>query len=219
MKDIKSEKISYRTYNLKGVKLADNNLVVPLTQVEDQLKILAQAVKVYLTNQIQGTVSTKTRGEVSGSTRKIYRQKGTGRARHGDIKSPIFVGGGIIFGPRPRRFNLHLPTKMKKKAFLLSFIDKVKNNQLIVIEDLDKMSPKTAEFFNMLKAIFAKELKDTKFLVIDGSYKNVYLASRNIQNVEVLGVENVNTFKMLTHQKIIVDRSIFEKLLARVGLK
>src|SRR3990170_6251019 len=105
--------------------------------------LLAQAVRVYLANQRTGNAATKTRGEVEGSTRKIYRQKGTGRARHGAIRAPIFVGGGIVFGPRPHDFHLDFPKKMKRRALGSALTSKLGSGDVIVVSGLSDLEPKT----------------------------------------------------------------------------
>src|SRR5581483_3879222 len=123
-------KLSASVYDLKGKAIGRVTLPSEVFGVEENPHLLAQAVRVYLANQRQGTVSTKTRGEVQGSTRKIYRQKGTGRARHGGIRAPIFVHGGIVFGPKPREFSLSMPQKMRRLALFTALSGKVKDGEL-----------------------------------------------------------------------------------------
>ncbi|MBI4999647.1 50S ribosomal protein L4 [Candidatus Gottesmanbacteria bacterium] len=178
-------------------------------------KLLAQAVRVYLANQRQGTVSTKTRGEVAGSTRKIYRQKGTGRARHGSRKAPIFVGGGIIFGPKPRDFSLKFPKKMKKAAFLSALASKFKDKDILVVSGLAKLKPKTAEMIKTLKSLKIAmddgKLTFPTLLVTTGDQENLVLACRNIQNLFLSPFNLLHPYLLLSHQKIIFSKEAIEK--------
>ncbi len=218
MPKTQTKKLTYDIYNKRGEKLSQESFTSPISDISKNSKLLAQAVRIHLLNQRQGTVSTKTRGEVAGSTRKIYRQKGTGRARHGDIKAPIFIGGGIVFGPKPRDFDFHLTTEMRKKAFLISIIDKISNNQFKVVSGLEKMSNKTRDFYKMLQAILTKKIDKEKILVINNSYKNLFLAARNIKGVTISPVNIVNTFEILSHSKIIIDKNGIKKLFSRLGI-
>jgi len=176
-------------------------------------KLLAQAVRVYLTNQRQGTVSTKTRGEVAGSTRKIYRQKGTGRARHGSIKAPIFVGGGVVFGPKPRDFSLKMPKKMKTKALIFALSYKFKNNQILIIDSLKKLANKTKAMIKTLTNLNLETKKGkllTKTLLITKSPK-LSLAGRNIQNLNFIPVNLLNPYLILANEKIIFTKEALEE--------
>lgn len=179
-------------------------------------KLLAQAVRVYLANQRQGTVSTKTRGEVAGSTAKIYRQKGTGRARHGSRKAPIFVGGGIIFGPKPRDFSLKFPKKMKKAAFLSALTSKFKSNDLLVVSGLKNLKAKTKEMIKILKSLKLEMANDKlifpTLLVTSGREENLILACRNIQNLTLSPFNFLHPYLLLSHQKILFTKEAIEKL-------
>jgi large subunit ribosomal protein L4 len=178
-------------------------------------KLLAQAVRVYLANQRQGTVSSKTRGEVAGSTRKIYRQKGTGRARHGSRKAPIFVGGGIIFGPKPRDFSLKFPKKMKKAAFLSALANKFKDKDILVVSGLAKLKPKTVEMIKVLKSLKIAmddgKLTFPTLLVMTGDQENLVLACRNIQNLTLAPFNLLHPYLLLSHQKIVFTKEAIEK--------
>src|SRR3989344_6756187 len=139
------EGLTIPVYNLEGKEVKTLDVPKEIFSVKPNPKLLAQYVRVYLTNNRQGTASTKTRGEVRGSTRKIYRQKGTGRARHGAITAPIFVGGGVVFGPKPRDYSRKLPQKMKKAALFSALTAKRIDNAVKVIGNLDTIVPKTKE--------------------------------------------------------------------------
>lgn len=165
-------------------------------------KLLAQYVRVYLTNQRQGTASTKTRSEVKGSTRKIYRQKGTGRARHGDIKAPIFVGGGVVGGPRPKDYRLKMNKKQIRKAFLYSLSSKLKEKGIVGLSNLFKdIEPKTKNFYQFLKSL---DLTKEKILLVFPKLEkeNVVRAARNLPNVEITSDSSLNAYIILKNNKL-----------------
>lgn len=173
--------------------------------------LLAQAMRVYLTNQKIFTGSTKTRGEVVGSTAKIFRQKGTGRARHGSIRAPIFVGGGIVFGPKPRNVKLSLPQRMKKAALLSAFAVKVNDKQLTGLSGLEKASGKTKEMIELLSKITGKE--NFSSLIVTGEKQdNVVRAVRNIPGVDILPANLVNAYEVLNHDMLLITKEAVDKL-------
>ena len=148
-----------------------------------------------MANRRQGTSKAKERGEIAGSTRKIKRQKGTGTARFGDIKNPLFRGGGRIFGPRPRNYGGKLNKKVKELARKSALTYKVKNNQVMVVEDFNLEAPKTSEFVTIQKNL---KLDDKKSLfVISERNKNLYLSSRNLQNSKVITISELNTYEIM----------------------
>lgn len=163
--------------------------------------LLAQAVRVYQMNLRQGTQSTKTRGEVAGSTRKIFRQKGTGRARHGSIKAPIFVGGGIVFGPKPRNFDLHLTKPMRKKAMFGALSDKVKSNSMLVLSGLKSVSNKTKEMYKLLKKLKLEQKK--LLLILEPNMQSAIQASRNLEHVILRPVNSVSTLDILKSEFVL----------------
>ena len=165
--------------------------------------LLAQAVRVYLANKRQGTVSTKTRGEVDGSTRKIYRQKGTGRARHGSLRAPIFVKGGIVFGPKPRDYSLILPKKMKRKALFSALSAKVLDGEVKVLQGLDKIEPKTKHFAGVLEKLGFDGKKKKLLLVTPASLDNVKRAGRNIPGVSLLQAKQLNAYDVLKNKNLV----------------
>ena len=167
-------------------------------------------VKQYLANQRQGTHKTKERAEIKGSTRKIKKQKGTGTARAGSIKSPIFRGGGRIFGPRPRNYGFKLSKNLKRLARQSALSIKAKEENIVVVEDFNFDAPKTKDFMNVLKAL---ELENKKSLfVLDGSNKNVYLSSRNLQGTKVVTASKLNTYNVLNANKIVVSEACVEEI-------
>lgn len=173
--------------------------------IEPNEHVLYLAVKQYLANQRQGTHKAKERGEIKGSTKKIKRQKGTGTARAGSIKNPLFKGGGRIFGPKPRDYRQKLNKKVKAlaKASALSF--KAKENQIVVVEDFDFDTPKTKAFVKMLKDLDKSEQKT--LLVLDEPKQNVYLSSRNIPKASVMTTKGLNTYSIMNAQVLILSES------------
>lgn len=166
-------------------------------------------VKQYLANQRQGTHKAKERAEIAGSTRKIKKQKGTGTARAGSIKSPIFRGGGRVFGPRPRSYSFKLNKGLKRVARKSALSIKAKENSIMVIEDFNFESPKTKNFTAILKAL-SLDNKKAMFVLAENN-KNVYLSSRNLDKVKVVSNSGVNTYSVLNAgQLVLTERSIAE---------
>lgn len=206
-----SHSLSASVYDLKGKAVGRVSLPAEIFGVEEKPKLVAQAVRVYLANQRQGTVSTKTRGEVRGSTRKIYRQKGTGRARHGGIRAPIFVHGGVALGPKPRDLSLSFPQKMKRIALFSSLSSKLKSGEIKVI-DVTKITPKTKVMANALESL---DLNGRTLLVTPGGseqFKNLYLAARNVEGVKILPATTLNTYDVLDNKGILITRDSIEVL-------
>ncbi len=167
-------------------------------------------VKQYLANQRQGTHKSKERGEVTGSTRKVKRQKGTGTARFGDIKNPIFRSGGRIFGPRPRTYGIKLNKKVKELARKSALSYKVKNNQVMIVQDFTLEQPKTKEFADIRKNLKVDD-KKTIFVLNEGN-KNVYLSSRNLQNSKVVTVSELNTYDIMNASALLFAESSLDVL-------
>ena len=165
-------------------------------------------VKQYLANQRQGTHKAKERAEIVGSTRKIKKQKGTGTARAGSIKSPVFRGGGRVFGPRPRSYSFKLNKNLKRLARKSALSIQAKDKNLVVVEDFNFETPKTKEFKSILKSL---ELDTKKSLFVLGDdTKNVYLSSRNIQNSKVVNASGVNTYNVLNANTVVISESSLE---------
>jgi large subunit ribosomal protein L4 len=171
--------------------------------------------KLFLANQRQGTHKAKTRGEIAGSTRKIKKQKGTGTARAGSIKSPVFRGGGRIFGPEPRDYGFKVNKKVKVLARKSALAYKVKENRLIVLEDFSMDSPKTRQFVDILTKFNVSENKN--LFVTPAVNRNIVLSSRNIQRTKVTTANNLNTYDILYANKLFILESslpTIEQLLA-----
>jgi len=158
-------------------------------------------VKQYMANNRQGTHSSKERNAVTGSKRKIKRQKGTGTARAGDNKNPIFRGGGRVFGPRPRDYGFKLNRKVKKLARRSALSYKVKDNAVTVVENFDLEQPKTKDFSEIRKSLGVGDRKS--LFILEKPSKNIYLSSRNIPNVKVLPVNELNTYEIMNAHTIV----------------
>ncbi|MGJ5643493.1 50S ribosomal protein L4 [Formosa sp. S-31] len=165
-------------------------------------------VKQYLANQRQGTHKAKERGEIAGSTRKIKKQKGTGTARAGSIKSGVFVGGGRMFGPRPRNYSFKLNKGLKRLARRSALSIKANEASIVVLEDFNFDTPKTKNFTSVLKAL---DLQDKKSLfVLGASNNNVYLSSRNLKGSEVVTNSELSTYRILNANKVVLLESSLE---------
>ena len=162
-------------------------------------------VKQFLANQRQGTHKSKERSEISGSTRKLHKQKGGGGARIGDINSPVLVGGGRVFGPRPRDYRFKLNKKVKQLARKSALTYKVQDNQIKIVEDFTFEGPKTKNFVNFAKNL---EVEGKKILlVLAGQDKNVYLSARNIPNAEIITASDINTYELMKQNAILMTES------------
>ncbi len=167
-------------------------------------------VKQYLANNRKGLHKTKERAEIKGSTRKIKKQKGTGTARAGSIKNPLFRGGGRVFGPRPRSYNQKVNKKVKRLARKSALSYKAKNKAIMIIEDFDFSKPNTKDYFSILKA-FHLEAKKT-LMVLNGGNKNIYLSSRNLKNSKVVVNSELNTYEITDATNVLILESAVDGL-------
>ena len=193
-------------HNIKG-EATDRKVTLndSVFGIEPNEHVIWLDVKQYRANQRQGTHKAKQRNEIVGSTRKIIRQKGSGGARRGDIKSPLLVGGGRAFAPKPRDYGFKLNKKEKALARKSAFSIKAKNNAILVIEDFDLETPKTksiVEIANNLKLANKKLL-----LVLSNQNKNVYLSARNLNNVNIVTASDINTYKIMDCASLILTES------------
>ena len=199
-------------YNIKGEdtgrKVTLNDEIFAIAEPNEHAVYLD--VKQYLANKRQGTHKAKERSEIAGSTKKLGRQKGGGGARHGDIKSPLFHGGGRVFGPRPRNYSFKLNKKMKALARRSALTYKAQNNQIMVIEDIKFDAPKTKEFVNITRNL---KLEGQKLLlVLAGQERNLYLSLRNVPTASVVTASDINTYRVLDNRMILVTESSVEML-------
>jgi len=172
-------------------------------------------VKQYLANQRQGTHKAKERNEVAGSTRKIKKQKGTGTARAGSVKSPVFVGGGRIFGPRPRNYSFKLNKNLKRLARKSAFSLKAQENNLVVVEDFNFETPNTKNFINVLKALGLENKKS--LFVLGDTNKNVYLSSRNLKSSSVVTNSELSTYTILNTNSLVLFEGAVEGIEANLS--
>ena len=173
--------------------------------IEPNDHVLYLDVKQYLANQRQGTAKTKERSELSGSTRKLGRQKGGGGARRGDINSPVLVGGARVFGPKPRDYGFKLNKKVKQLARKSALSYKAQENSIVVVEDFNLDAPKTKDFINIAKNLKVDGRKT--LLVLPEVNKNVYLSARNLQQAEVMTASTLNTYKVLNADVLILTEN------------
>ena len=193
-------------YNIKG-EITDKKVTLndSIYGIEPNKHVVWLDVKQYRANQRQGTHKTKQRNEIRGSTRKIIRQKGSGGARRGDIKSPILVGGGRAFGPKPRDYGFKLNRKEKALARKSALSLKAQNNAIVVIEDFDLETPKTKSIVEMANNL---KLNNKKLLlVLPSQNKNVYLSARNLRNVNIITASDINTYKILDCASLVLTES------------
>ncbi len=200
-----------KVYDIKGketgrtVKLSDE-----IFGIEPNDHAIYLAVKQYLANQRQGTHKAKERGEVKGSTRKIKRQKGTGTARAGAIRNPLFKGGGRVFGPRPRNYSFKLNKKVKRLARKSALSTMLKNDNIMIVENFDFDAPKTKNFVEVLKSLKLDDKKST-FVFVNPN-KNVYLSSRNLPKSKVLNSSNLNTYAILNAGKLVITEEAIPEI-------
>lgn len=172
------------------------------------------AVVALRANQRSGTACTKTMGEVNGSGKKPWRQKGTGRARAGSFASPLWRGGGVVFGPKPRDFSKKVSKATRQLALRKALSERLKAGDVIVVDELKLNAPKTKEFIAVLAAL---EISGTALVVTAATDRNVTLASRNVAGVELATSDGVNTYQVLKYDKLLFTRGAFEKVDQRLG--
>ena len=177
--------------------------------IEPNEVAMSTVVRNQLANRRQGTQKTKTRSEVSGGGKRPYRQKGTGRARHGSERSAQYVGGGIIFGPNPRSYSYTVPKKIKRLALKSALSSKVASEKMIVIENMDLAEVKTATVAKALKAIGAGE---SSLIVLEGVNKNAELSARNIKDVKTALVNTINVMDILKYDSFVATKAAVEKI-------
>ena len=195
-------------YNLSGAVTGSIELSDAIFGIEPNASAIAIVVRNQLANRRQGTQSTLTRSEVRGGGKRPYRQKGTGRARHGSTRSAQYVGGGIIFGPKPRSYNYTVPKKVKRLAMKSALSSKVIDKKLIVVDEINLSEIKTA--------VMAKALKDLKadsaLVVFEDKNKNAELSLRNIPDVKTAFVNTINVFDILKYDSLLVTKAAAEKI-------
>ena len=198
-------------HNIKGKETTKKvDLKKNIFGIEPNDHAIYLDVKQYLANQRTGTSKTKERGEITGSRRKIRRQKGSGMARVGDIKNPIFRGGGRTFGPKPRDYENKLNTKVKRLARKSALTYKAKDNNIIVLEDFTLDTPKTKEYLNVLTNL--EQTSNKTLMILPETNKNVYLSSRNIKKAKVVRASDLCTYDIMNANKLLVLESSVKEI-------
>ena len=186
--------------NSKGEKVSERELSDALFNVAAKTSVLHEVVTAQLAGRRSGTASTKRRSEVSRSTRKLYRQKGTGRARRGDIKSPLMRGGGVVFGPHPRSFASKVSKKVRKLALKMALTSKLQENELVVLDKFDLEKVKTKDFIEIVQALRL----DNALIVTDNKDEILELSSRNVPRIKVLRSEGLNVYDILKYKNLVL---------------
>jgi len=200
--------------NLEGKNQGE--LEVKFAMIEDGrgTQAVHDTVVAYRAAQRSGTACTKNVGEVAGSNKKPWKQKGTGRARAGSHQSPLWVGGGVVFGPKPRDFSKKVSKKTKQLSLRKALSERLKAGDVVVVDDFKLESPKTKDFVG---AISKLDLKGTTLIISTGVDKNLTLASRNIEKVTLTTSDSLNTYDVLRPDKLLFTKSAFEKVEARIS--
>jgi len=200
--------LSIPVYNESGEQVGTEQIDETLLGGQVNAALLKQAVVMYRANQRQGTVAQKSRGQVEGSTRKLYRQKGTGRARMGAIRTPVRRGGGRAFPRRPRDFRQDMPRKMRRLARNQAVLSKIQSQEALIVEGLKFEEPKTQRFARMLRAVRAER---GCIFATDGGDENLYKSGRNIPRTVIMNVADLNAGVILSRRHLIFTREAFDK--------
>ena len=202
--------------DLQGNKLAERSVAFEVIENARGTQAVKDTVVAHLAARRQGTRQAKTVGEVSGTNKKPWRQKGTGRARAGSFQSPLWPGGGVVFGPRPHDFSIKINSRVKKLALRKAISERLRQGDVIVVKEFKLASPKTKEF---VKAVDGLKANEGSLLVVASADANLLLASGNIPDVRVTTGEELNTYQVLWPDKILFTEEAFAKLEARLGSK
>ena len=197
-----------KVFNMSGSEVGSIDLKDSIFAVEVNEHVMHQAVVQYLANQRQGTQSALTRAEVRGGGRKPWRQKGTGRARQGSIRSPQWTGGGVVFAPKPRDYSFKLNKKVKRLALKSALTTKVNENKLIVVDELALTEIKTKKMAEVLKNVNANKA----LIVVEDDNKNAVLSARNIADVKTAGVSTINVYDILKYDSLVVTKAAVTKI-------
>jgi len=200
--------------DIKGNSQGELEVKFPLIENGKGTQAVHDVVVAYQAAQRMGTACTKTMGEVAGSGKKPWRQKGTGRARAGSFASPLWRGGGVVFGPKPRDFSKKVSQKTRQLALRKALTERLRAGDVVVLDELKLASAKTKEFLGMLSAL---DLKGSALIVAQGADKNLTLASRNVPNVAVATGDSLNTYDVLRPDKLVFTRGAFEQVEARLS--
>lgn len=205
--------VNIDVYDVKGKVIDSIAVPAQMFQASVNTMLVAQAVRVYLANQRSGSASTKSRGEVAGSTRKIYRQKGTGRARHGGIRAPIFVGGGIAFGPKPQDHSLKMPKKMKRQALFSALSQKMSTKTVKIVSGMQKITPKTKEVAMIFANLSLDSRNGSILFVPSNEAGTVSRAARNLSGVTLLRPYQVNTYELTRNSTVVLMKEALDEMI------
>ena len=200
--------------DIKGKSQGELEVKFELVENGRGTQAVHDTVVAYRAAQRMGTACTKNVGEVAGTNKKPWRQKGTGRARAGSFQSPLWVGGGVVFGPKPRDFTKKVNSKTKQLALRKALTERLKAGDVVIVDELKLGSAKTKDFVGVLSAL---ELKGTALIVSQDTDKNLSLASRNVANVTLTTSESLNTYDVLRPDKLVFTKGAFEKVEARLS--
>ncbi|MCK4249051.1 MAG: 50S ribosomal protein L4 [Candidatus Omnitrophica bacterium] len=200
-------------YNQSGKEIAQVSVKEELISGDINPSLLRQVITAYQSNQRQGNASTKTRGNVRGGGAKPWRQKGTGRARVGSSRNPIWTGGGVAFGPLPKDYRQTVPKKIRNKATVMALKQKIETKALIILDEFKVTEPKTKILVQLLKTIGAE--KGKKLLLLDTADENVFRAARNIKDLTLRHVDNSSALDFISADKIVMTKKIFEQIQAK----
>jgi large subunit ribosomal protein L4 len=198
--------------NTKAEKVSETELSDTVFNVPVKTAVLHEVVTMQLANRRAGTASVKHRSDVNASTRKLFRQKGTGRARRGDIKSPLLRGGGSVFGPDPRDYSYSVPKKVRRLALKMALTSKLQDNDLVVIDAFDLEAAKTKAFVDVLKTFDM----DNVLIVTSGANRHLDLSSRNVPGVKVLRSEGLNVYDILKFKKLVLLEESIKQIEGRL---
>jgi large subunit ribosomal protein L4 len=201
--------------NLAGKNSGELEVKFALVENGKGTQAVHDTVVAHNAAQRSGTASTKTVGDVQGSNKKPWKQKGTGRARAGSFRSPLWAGGGVVFGPKPRDFSKKVSKKTRSLALRKALSERLKAGDVVVVDDLKLSSPKTKDFIGVISAL---ELEGTTLVISSGIDKNLTLASRNIEKVALTTSDSLNTYDVLRPDKLLFTRDAFEKVEARLAI-
>ncbi|HHP7233406.1 MAG TPA: 50S ribosomal protein L4 [Desulfobacterales bacterium] len=199
--------------NRTGKKVSQRELSDAVFSVTPKRSVLHEVVTAQLAVRRAGTASSKQRGEVSGSTRKLFRQKGTGRARRGNIKSPLLRGGGVTFGPKPRSYSYQPPKKLRKLALRMALTSKLQENQLVVLDGFDLDEIKTKAFLEVFRALNI----ENALIVTEKKDEKLELSSRNVPNVKVMRSEGLNVYDVLKHRFLVLLEPAINQIEGRLS--
>lgn len=202
---------SINVYNQSGESVKEIELSADILETPVNKDVLHQVVVMQLANKRSGTASTKTRSDVQGSGKKLYRQKGTGMARAGSRRSPIRVGGGVAFGPKPRDFGYKVPKKVKRLAIRSAVVDKFQNDNVLVVDAINMENPKTKQLIGIMDKLGVSR-KEKILIVLGVPNENVLRSAKNIPRVNVCVWDTLNTYDILWHDRLLVTQEAFEKI-------